>query len=90
MRPLRAFFGVGCQRRLKISVGYPYARGHLTGTGDGVLALAAGQIMLRALILFPPVLIFAVIWHGFGGRSMSGGPPACWPWARSARDWPMC
>lgn len=42
---------------------YPYARRHLTGSGDGPVALAAGQVVLGALLLVP-VLPFA--WGGGG------------------------
>jgi drug/metabolite transporter (DMT)-like permease len=54
------------------SVGYPYARGHLGGTGEGPLALATGQVICGALLLAPVVAISALTRHGFGLRAVSG------------------
>jgi drug/metabolite transporter (DMT)-like permease len=56
------------------SVGYPYARAHLIGTGDGALALATAQVILGMLLLVPFELISVFTGHGLVARSIPAGP----------------
>ena len=46
------------------AVAFPYTRRHLAGTGDGPIAIAAGQVLLGALFLVPVVLGEAVLGGG--------------------------
>lgn len=50
---------------------FPYSRRHLTGTGDGPLAIASGQVILGALFLVPVVVLE---WALGGGRIVAPVP----------------
>ncbi len=50
---------------------FPLTRRHLVNTGDGPIAIAAGQITLGALFLVPVVAVEAVL-----GHPVVTGPPA--------------
>lgn len=46
------------------AVAFPYTRRHLTGTGDGPIAIATGQVLLAALFLVPVVAVMAMLGAG--------------------------